>query len=137
MTAPALQRQFEHASASSADWRGDSLQGCAEPWSQYCESEARAIDFAIGRGKRVLVVGQPQMMVAATRDRHRQQQQALATMLQRKYGSNRSVEYLAIGRAVDLEDTDLTFDQMHLNAQGNARVAALLVDPVVRLSPAP
>jgi hypothetical protein len=112
----------------------ESTLGCPAPWSSYCEAEHRAIQYVLSRGKRVLVVGQPQLPSDNLRERHQQQQQALADMLRRQFGSTPRVAYFAVGTRVDLRDPNLCFDQMHLNPDGNRIVADSLVGPILQLA---
>ena len=46
-----------------------------------------------------------------------------------------SVAYADLGDAVDLRDSRLVYDGMHLTSAGNERIARQLVGPVVRLMP--
>lgn len=133
--AGALERQFARVGDGVPSGRPvESTLGCPAPWIGYCESEHRAIEFVLDRGKKVLVVGQPQLPGANLRQRHAEQQQALANMLRRRYASNPRVAYFAVGARLDLSSTNLSFDQMHLNPDGNRIVADALAEPVFRLS---
>jgi len=104
--------------------------GCAAPWSHYCGSVAAAVQFALERGKIVLVVGQPRMQYGE-KERHASQQRALSEMMTRDFAGNHRVRYVDLGDAVDLSDNSIAFDGMHLNARGNGMVAARLA-PFVR-----
>jgi hypothetical protein len=108
--------------------------GCPAPWGTYCEAEHRAIQYALEHGKRVLVVSQPQLAAETARQRHQQQQRALADMLKREYAGVPRVAHLDVGTLVNLSDPNVCFDQMHLNVDGNRIVADALVDPVFQLS---
>ena len=130
--AGALERQFE-GSREPAAVAASNDADCPAPWPSYCASQGRAIDYAITQGKRVLVVSQPNLAAEQLRERHGRQQQALAGMVRRKYGSDARVAYFALGDVVDVADTRVSFDQMHLNVDGNRIVANALVEPVVTL----
>ena len=104
--------------------------GCAAPWSHYCGSVAAAVQYALDRGKVVLVIGQPRMQYGE-KERHASQQIALAGMMARDFAGNDRVRYVDMGDAVDLSDNSIAFDGMHLNARGNGMVAARLA-PFVR-----
>jgi hypothetical protein len=104
--------------------------GCAAPWSHYCGSVAAAVNYSLARGKHVLVIGQPRMQYGE-KERHASQQRALADMIARDFAGNDRVRYVDMGDAVDLSDNTIAFDGMHLNARGNATVAARLA-PLVR-----
>lgn len=133
--AGALERQFARVGEGVPSGKlVESSLGCPDPWSSYCEAQHRAIQFALDHGKRVLVVGQPELPSANLRERHQQQQQALADMLRREYASNSRVAYFSVGDRLDLSSTDLSFDQMHLNPNGNRIVADALTEPVFQLS---
>ena len=103
--------------------------GCAPPWSHYCGSVAAAVRFALDRGKRVLVIGQPRMQYGE-KARHASQQEALAGMIARDFSGDDRVRYVDMGQVVDLSDNSIAFDGMHLNARGNGMVAAALAEPV-------
>ena len=102
--------------------------GCGAPWSYYCGAVGAAVQFAIERGKSVLVIGQPRLAYGQA-ERHASQQQALAEMLARDFGGNPRVRYVDVADAVDLSDQSVAFDGLHLHRDGNARVAARLVEP--------
>lgn len=96
--------------------------GCARPWSMYCQSIFRAVQFALARGWRVAIGSQP----LATRIRtnvHAAQQQALVDMLARHFAGDPRVVHIDLRQAIDLSDATLSFDEMHLTAAGN-RIAA-------------
>lgn len=98
---------------------------CQGNWSEYCASVRAAIDYALSRGNRVIVVGQPYIA-----DKHVEQQAVLEAMLRDRFGGNPRVKIVNLGRTVDLRDTTLAWDGMHLTAAGNERIARELV-PVV------
>ncbi len=131
----ALERQFERIGDGLPSGRSpENALECPAPWGSYCGAEHRAIQFALARGNRVLVVGQPQLPSASLRERHHLQQEALAGMLRRQYASNSRVAYFSVGDRLDLSSTNLSFDQMHLNPDGNKIVAIALAEPVLALA---
>jgi lysophospholipase L1-like esterase len=133
--AGALERQLDRAgNAVPAATASHNPFGCPAPWGTYCEAEHRAIQYALEHGKRVLVVSQPQLAAETARQRHQQQQRALADMLKREYAGVPRVTHLDVGTLVNLSDPNVCFDQMHLNVDGNRIVADALVDPVFQLS---
>jgi hypothetical protein len=101
---------------------------CPAPWAVYCGSIAQSISEALARGRRTLIVTQPYYS-----DDHRAQQQALRAMLHARFGDRREVHYADLGNLIDLKDPAVSYDRMHLNADGNARVARALADPVAEL----
>ena len=63
-------------------------------------------------------------------DTHREQQRAMAAMLRREFGGDGRVVYLDEGDAVDLRDRAMSFDGVHLTADGNQRLAESLMPPL-------
>jgi hypothetical protein len=57
-------------------------------------------------------------------------------MLQRRFGTDPRVGYLNFGNTIDLHDSRLSFDGMHLTAAGNHRIADVLGDPVQAMAAA-
>jgi hypothetical protein len=108
--------------------------GCKYPWGQYCRSVANAISFALTARKQVLFITQPYKPEPVVRLRHVEQQREVAAMIAREFGGNPRVRYVNLGEAIDLNDDRLSFDRMHLTADGNARIAERLVVPVVELA---
>ena len=102
---------------------------CAEPWGVFCQTVADSIDYALGRGMCVLVVGQPYLARPQLREQHQEQQRQMAAMVQARYGSNPAVRFVGLGDAIDLSDQALAFDLMHLTPAGNEQLASVLVDP--------
>ena len=104
---------------------------CAAPWSFYCRHMSAAVRYAIDRGKAALVVGQP-LLRYGQEDRHASQQHALAVMLEREFRDAR-VRYVNLADAVDLSDSRVAYDGLHLSAEANRIVASRLVEPVRQL----
>ena len=126
--AEALNRQLDRI-VDPVDTGPHAGPGCAAPWSHYCGSVAAAVRYALERGKRVMVIGQPRMQYGE-KERHASQQRALSDMIARDFGSDARVRYLDMGYAVDLSNNSIAFDGMHLSAEGNAMVAARLAPAV-------
>jgi len=113
----------------------DPQSGCATRWSAYCQSIGAAVETARSMGAQVLVGTQPYLKLDdGITDTHESQQAALREFLARRFGSDRDVQYVNLGRVVDLEDPSLSFDHMHLRTAGNARIAAALLEPVLELA---
>ena len=106
--------------SKSVDHRSEA--GCAPPWSMYCQSIYRAVQFALARGQSVVVGSQP-LSLKRRAAAHFAQQQALVDMLQRHFAGNSRVVHADLRDALDLHDASLSFDEMHLTALGN-RLAA-------------
>ncbi len=135
--ADSMGRQFEHLSEKTAVPNASSQLGCPSPWVAYCDSVYRAVRYALDHGKRVLVMGQPRPVDAPGRARHEDQQRALAGMIARQFGNEPRVTYLSLATAVDLADSDVSFDRMHLSVDGNRLVAAAMADAVHRMAVTP
>jgi lysophospholipase L1-like esterase len=95
-------------------------------WASYCGAMREAIRDARHRGLAVVVVTQPYLS-----DLHIDQQQALAADVKREFGSDSHVRYVNLGRLIDLHDSALCYDGVHLTPAGNERIAVELA-PVVR-----
>jgi hypothetical protein len=108
--------------------------GCEYPWGNYCRSIGDAIEVALAHGRQVLFISQPYLPGAYITMRLKQQQHEAASMIARRYGHNPNVGYANLGAAIDLTDVSLSFDQMHLTATGNRRLAGLLVAPVTQMA---
>jgi hypothetical protein len=108
--------------------------GCKYPWGQYCRSISDAIVLALSRHKQVLFITQPYELGAYLRMRQAEQQREAASMIARQFGGNPNVGYVNFGEAIDLSDPSLSFDRMHLTAEGNQRLAAALVEPVMQMA---
>ena len=107
---------------ASKNVQNRSEAGCAPPWSMFCQSIFRAVQFALARGQYVAVGSQP--FATDTRAQaHRDQQQALVDMLGRRFAGEARVVHADLRDAIDLGDASLSFDAMHLTAAGN-RLAA-------------
>lgn len=101
---------------------------CVPIWKPYCASVKEALSWSLARDKRVLVVSQPYIS-----DSHVEQQANLAAMLQANFGADRRVAYLNLGPTIDMRDTSVAYDGVHLVAKGNDLVASHLLDAVLRL----
>ena len=55
-------------------------------------------------------------------------------MIARHFPNNPRVRYVDLRDAIDLKDTNIVFDGMHLNAEGNGTIAQGLVEPVRALA---
>jgi hypothetical protein len=104
--------------------------GCLPRWGFYCTAVYDGIRFARAHHKRVLVVTQPYID-----DRHVAQQNELRRMLASQFGSDPEVRYVNLGGAINMKDTALCYDTMHLTAPGNRVIADELLPAVVALMP--
>lgn len=134
----ALNGQFEETGvvrppAIQAD---DSTLGCDFPHVTYCESMAAAIRWGVERGKTVVVATQPLMPEGRGRELHELQNKMLAGMMANWFGRDPRIVFTDLSSLIDLRQPALTFDAMHLNPEGNDRVAAALVEPIAAVTPA-
>jgi hypothetical protein len=129
--AEALGRQLDRL-VDPVDAAPHSGPGCGAPWSHYCGSVGAAIRYALERDKLVLVIGQPRLPHTEA-ERHASQQRALSAMIAAEFAGNPRVRYIDLADAVNLEDSRLAIDGLHLNRDGNAMVAKRLVEPVREL----
>jgi hypothetical protein len=122
-----LERQIG-ALSETPDATPSSDPACRPRWKQYCAAVHDAVRFARERDKRVLVITQPFVS-----DSHFEQQSDLAAMLAARFGGDAAVRHVDLGRTIDLRDRAIAYDGLHLVAEGNAKVAAHLVQPVLEL----
>jgi len=107
--------------------------GCSLPWVNYCDSVHAAVREVLAQGKKVIVVGQPRMSVPVT-VAHAKQQHMLGAMIKSEFGSEPRVSYVDLGNVIDLADPNFTFDAMHLNADGNRKVAEALAPHILAMA---
>ena len=93
---------------------------CEQRWAYYCRAVRDAIETSIAMGKQTFVVTEPYKT-----EQHHEQQAALQLMLKRFHG-HPLVHAIDMGPSVDLRDTRLCYDGLHLTPAGNAQVAARL-----------
>jgi len=101
---------------------------CSDRWNFYCNQIKKSIDFMIGQGKRVLIVGEPLLSEAQA-----EQQMDLRMFLEKYYQNDPRILYADLGLAVDVSDSQIAFDGMHLTAEGNRQIATLLINPIKRI----
>ena len=101
---------------------------CSPEWQFYCDRISAAADLALGKGKQVLIVGEPYLT-----DQHVIQQQELQNLLSLRFASQPRLRYIDLGRTVDLRDQSLCWDGMHLTEEGNRRIATALSRPVLEM----
>ena len=92
-----------------------------------------ATEFARQHGKQVLVVTQPYEL-GKVGERHIEQQREMAAMLQRRFGGDPMVPYVNLGTTVDLLRSGAVVRSDASTAEGNRRVARVLVEPVVAMA---
>jgi lysophospholipase L1-like esterase len=103
---------------------------CGERWAHYCGEMLESVQLALDQGKQVLLVTQPYMLKPEAERLHRDQQQKMRALIHEQFGDNPRIHYADANGALDLKDTSLCYDGMHLTARGNQRIAAVLESPV-------
>jgi hypothetical protein len=126
----AIERQLGRMSPQPAPTiPSANASGCPYPWAEYCQSVLTAVEYGLQHDKRVLVVTQPYLL-GFSGERQKDQQQAMANALRRRFGVDRRVGYFNAGANADLANPAVSYDRMHLTAAGNEQVADALVGPV-------
>jgi hypothetical protein len=123
----ALEQQLGRLSPAAAP-DTTAAPDCDKEYVHYCHAVMTATEYARNHGKQVFVVSEPYIT-----PQHVRQQKAIAHMIAAKFAADPLVHYIDLGRSVDLHDTTLCYDGMHLTAAGNARAAAALA-PRIRES---
>lgn len=126
--------QPRNASPPPAIAANQSTLGCTLPYVTYCESVAAAVRFGLARGKAVVVGAQPRVAGRASL-MHALQEQVLSGMMTTTFAGDRRVVYADLSDLLDLQDTTVTFDGMHLTPGGNGKVADALVEPILKAVP--
>lgn len=110
----------------------ESQLGCKFPYVTYCESVAAAVRFALSHDKAVVVGAQPRSPGERSKALHTLQQEMVGQMIARVFGGEPRIVWADFSQLIDLTNTELTFDGMHLTPGGNAALATALVEPVVQ-----
>lgn len=133
--AKSLETQLGRVSVQPAPHADIGTQtGCGR-WGAYCHSIEMAIESARRHKAQVMVATQPYLRAGEQAELlHREQQEMLRGFLARRFGGAQDVKYVDLGEVVDLEDPHLSFDHMHLRAEGNTRVAAAFVPAVIDMA---
>lgn len=107
---------------------------CAAPWSHFCASMFRAIEYSRQQGAKVLVVTPPMDPQGSAIVQQREQKAHLTAAFEKKYATAADVRLLDLGAAIDLRDRNLSFDAMHLDVDGNRKLAQLMAPAVQQLA---
>lgn len=124
----ALEREVRRLSDGEGTPRAPSGVGehCGR-WQNYCRSLSDAIRFALDHGHHVVVVTEPYLAGGGDAANGQfDQQNAVRGLLTAAFPGELRVHYLNMGRAVDLTDTTLCYDGMHLTPPGNRQLASRL-----------
>ncbi len=97
-----------------------------DPLRWYLLQMDDSIDWAVRHHHPVLIVGQPTVSAM-----HRAQQDALQRMIAQQWSDAPFVRYVDLGDLINLHDTSLVLDGLHLNREGNRRIAKALELPVL------
>lgn len=116
-------KSTEAASASPA-----APPSCEKEFKNYCTSMNNAVTYARSLGLPALVVNQPYETPFQVHI-----QNALRQMLRDRHGNDAGVRYLDMGYGIDLKDSTLTYDGVHLTPAGNAKMASQLLEPALEL----
>lgn len=122
-----LERRLGRLTNTTVEKSRTEEAGCGA-WSQYCGAVEEAVEHALSHRQLAVVITQPYVS-----DLHIEQQRALADMMRRQFGSNPRVRYVNLGHLIDMRDTRIVYDGLHLVASGNERIAEALVSQVVEL----
>jgi len=121
-----LRQQLAELDSRTSQTESSTSASCSSRWQFYCERIVGTSELALAKGKRVLIVGEPYLS-----DAHLEQQIELERMLRSRFAEEPRLRYVNLGRAVDLRDSSLCWDGMHLTEEGNRRIAAALTRPVL------
>jgi lysophospholipase L1-like esterase len=127
-TARNLEKELGRLTDAGQSIAGSSADGCPKEWQFYCQQIYETTDWALKRGKRVLVVTEPYIS-----DKHVEQQRAIEAMLKQRFQGQTHLRYLNLGRTISLQDKSLCWDGMHLTEEGNRRIAEALAQPVLEI----
>ena len=96
-------------------------------WTFYCQSVAAAVHYALDRGRHVVVVTEPSLGGGGPAAYSQfDQQHTMRSMLTEQFAGEPRLHYLNMGPAVNLADTTLCYDGVHLTPPGNAQLAGRL-----------
>ncbi len=101
---------------------------CADAYPNYCKAVRAAIDYALARGKRVVLVTQPYIS-----NKHVEQQYILWNDLKSRYGKNSKFSRVNLGELLDLANRKIAYDGMHLTDTGNEKNAGLLLPHILQI----
>ena len=125
-----LERQIGRLTPGRTSDPMPTSDACRDQWAYYCQQIGDSVAFALSRGKTVFVVTEPYIS-----DNHVLQQSELAGMLRSVFQGDPRVQYVNLGKVLQLSDRDLCYDGMHLTPNGNAIVARALADEIARARP--
>jgi lysophospholipase L1-like esterase len=119
-----IEKTFARAKPAFSEASDD---GCGR-WATYCGAVGDAVQQTISHGKCVVVITQPYLA-----DIHVEQQTAMAAMLARRFAGDPRVRYVNLGRTIDIHDTSLVYDGIHVVARGNQILADALAPTLLEI----
>lgn len=114
--------------ANTPDHAQAATMTCETAFSEFCDAMNDAVTYARSLRLPALVVNQPYETPFQIRI-----QRALQEMLRKRHGHDAGVRYLDLGTAIDLTDSALTYDGVHLTPAGNHQMAGKLLEPALDL----
>lgn len=126
-TSRAVEKQLGPLTETGQSIKGSS-DACPKEWQFYCQQIYETTDLALKHGQRVLVVTEPYIS-----NKHVEQQRVLEAMLKQRFAGQPYIQYLNLGRTINLRDKTLCWDGMHLTEEGNRRIAEALIQPVLEI----
>lgn len=128
----AMSAQINRVSPPGKRVQQPSVGECGHPWVAYCDSLYRAVSYARSHAVKVLVA-MPPLMTRDSTALHRDQQRVSRAMVERRFANDPGVRCADFSLTVDLTDRHLSFDEMHLDQDGNAVVAKAMAPYVIAL----
>ena len=91
---------------------------CAGQSAAYCGAIAETVSWVLAHGMTVAVVAPPDIS-----RRHQLQQTSLLAVLAQRFGDDRRIRFIDMGRDVDVSDRSLSPDGVFLSSRGNQILA--------------
>lgn len=102
---------------------------CKEEWRFYCSSLLRAIDYALEKKVLVIVISEPNRSNLA-----KSQKDSVASLVaQLNVKGANNLYWLDYTNLLDLENSKISFDKMHLTKKGNAILAEYVGNDLIAL----
>lgn len=109
-------------------WQTDTgARAAAADPDALCEMVVAAVDMAVSRGGKALIVNVPAPLATAAND------EVVASRIGRRFTDPSRVRYLDLRRAIDFTDTKLSTDGVTLTARGNDELAERLTDRTLEM----
>ena len=105
---------------------GSDDSSCRGKSAAYCSAMIETVRAGLRQGSDVVVATPPYVSA-----RHEEQQRSLAEVLAREFGRERRVQYVDLGRAIDLRDSTLSADGVYPTPAGARIVATRLAEAML------